>query len=135
MLVLPAVQRPTVNELVRECSKVDWHQLGRHLGIEMHILRDIDLDYQRVDRKRSEMFDSWLRSNPDASWEHIITALEEMRDIMLAGEIAQRHCGRHLTTGRSMASVDEQYGETVTLDEEEHLTGMSSSSSSSFFLL
>ena len=143
---------------------MDWHQLGRHLGIEMHILRDIDLDYQRVDRKRSEMFDSWLKSNPDASWEHIITALEDMKEIVLAGEIAQKHCGRRLTTGgprgcwfvwahaccglmlvimailgrttvTSMAHVDEQYEETVTLDEEEHLTGMSSSSSTSSFSL
>ena len=99
LLVLSAVQRPTVNELVRECSTADWHQLGRHLGIDMHILRDIDLDYQRVDRKRSEMFDSWLRSNPDASWEHVITALEDMGEIVLVGEIAQRHCGRRITTG------------------------------------
>ena len=50
---------------------------------------------------KSEMLDLWLRSTPGASWEELVTALEEMGEKVVAGEVAVSYCGRPFTAGSS----------------------------------
>ena len=50
---------------------------------------------------KSEMLDLWLRSTPSASWEELVTALEEMGESVVAGEVAVSYCGGPLTAGSS----------------------------------
>ena len=84
-------------------SVSDWHQLGVRLGLEMSQLREVEQSYHvgGVSRMKSEMLDLWLRSTPSASWEELVTALEEMGESVVAGEVAVSYCGGPLTAGSS----------------------------------
>ena len=71
----------TVKHLVKACKSVtDWHTLGLQLDLTTTQLNSIHVTYYAlgVDRLKTEMFDVWLKSSPDASWMDVITALEDM---------------------------------------------------------
>ena len=55
-----------------------------------------------VGRLKSEMFNVWLKSSPNASWADLITALETMNEHRVAGDIAVHYsaaAGQSLTAG------------------------------------
>jgi len=56
-----------------------WKELGIQLGIDQHLINIIEYDH-RNDCKSCciEMFTKWLDSNPTASWEDIITAVDNL---------------------------------------------------------
>ena len=108
LLLLSTGQCPTVQQLLSAVNSVtDWHQLGLHLGLEMSTLREVYQSFhvEGVPRMKSEMFDRWLRSTPGASWEDLVTALEEMGEKVVTGEVALSYCGRPLPTGRVSMTV------------------------------
>ena len=70
-----------MKHLVTACKSVtDWHTLGIQLDLTTTQLNSIHVTYYAlgVDRLKTEMFDVWLKSSPDASWMDVITALEDM---------------------------------------------------------
>ena len=70
-----------MKHLVTACKRVsDWHTLGIQLDLTTSQLNNIDVTYHAhgVDRLKTEMFDVWLKSSPDASWTNLITALRAM---------------------------------------------------------
>ena len=69
---------------------VDWHKLGLNLGLPKHELDKIECDYQGNDRQRLEMLDKWLRRVPNAAWEDVVSALEQMGENRLAETIHQK---------------------------------------------
>ena len=73
----------------------NWHQLGLYLGLEMSTLDEVDQSYQEISRKKCEMFRRWLRTTPAASWEEIVSALKEMGEKRIAGEVEAKYCGGH----------------------------------------
>ena len=79
----------------------DWHRFGIYLGLEMSTLRNIEHEFgsRGLHRIKAEMFDRWLITTPSASWEDLVIALEEMRERMVAHNVAASYCGRPLTTG------------------------------------
>lgn len=70
----------------------DWYTLGLQLGIKTHTLRDIQQNNGlSPDNRRQEMFDVWLRSDPNASWEKLIGALETMEYCRLARSVKTKY--------------------------------------------
>lgn len=69
----------------------DWHQLGINLGVPADELRRIERDYQGNDRRRVEMLDLWLRCTPNATWEDVVRALQQMGENTVAENIREKY--------------------------------------------
>ena len=79
-----------MKHLVTACKRVsDWHTLGIQLDLTTSQLKDIDMTYhvQGVNRLKTEMFDVWLKSSPNASWTDLITALRAIDEEKVASDI------------------------------------------------
>ena len=84
---------PSMKRLLTECISVsDWHTLGIQLGLTTSRLNDIHTTYHvhGVKRLKTEMFDAWLKSSPNASWADLITALRNMDENRVAKNIEEK---------------------------------------------
>ena len=74
-------------------SVLDWHTLGRNLGLQDSSLGAIRIDHSAygTDRQRSEMISKWLAYDTKASWSKLATALEEMDNNTLAETIREKY--------------------------------------------
>ena len=89
-----AANVPDVQVLSSELTTVvDWHKLGLNLGIPKHELDKIERDYRLNDRQRLEMLHLWLRHTPYATWEDVVSALQQMGENMVAERIRQKYKG------------------------------------------
>ena len=84
------MSRPTVQELDQQLKDiVNWERLAIHLpkitqtDIEI-IKQDNPLS---VNRQKQALFDKWLRSYPNASWDAVVLALEVIDENTLAQNI------------------------------------------------
>ena len=70
----------------------DWYRLGLALGLNSYNLDVIEKDHRgdRESQKR-KMFDHWLRTQRDASYEQLIKALHEVGDETVAACL----CGKY----------------------------------------
>ena len=75
-------------------SVVNWVKLGLNLGLPKHELDKIQQDYQSNDRQRLEMLDKWLRHTPNAVWEDVVKALDQMEENRMAENIRQKYKGK-----------------------------------------
>ena len=83
---------PDFKSLCAELKTVTgWHQLGINLGVPADELRRIEHDYQGNDRRRAEMLDLWLRCTPNATWEDVVRALQQMGENTVAEKIRQNY--------------------------------------------
>ena len=103
---------PDFKSLCAELKTVtDWHQLGINLGVPADELRRIERDYQGNDRRRAEMLDLWLRCTPNATWEDVVRALQQMGENAVAENIREKHIrGRsmlHLATTKMLSVFDQ----------------------------
>ena len=80
-----------VDLLLQELKNVDWDTLGTYLGLSQSEIRDIERDHQKTERRRSEMFDMWLRKEENPSWVKIIAALENMLETRLVSQLRKRY--------------------------------------------
>ena len=83
-----------MKHIVTACKRVsDWYALGIQLDLTTSQLNNIHLTYHAygVDRLKTEMFNFWLNSSPDASWTNLITALRAMGEGRVAGDIEAGH--------------------------------------------
>ena len=78
------VDRPTMNQLLEVIRNEDittkWYDLGLELNISNGVLKMIKLDHH-LDAHACccRMFDTWLERTPDANWEQLVTALNNIR--------------------------------------------------------
>ena len=68
---------------------LDWHTLGIKVGIPYHLLGEIQIKYSAygIGRQRQEMITTWLDYDPEASWDKLANALEEMGKHVAATKI------------------------------------------------
>ena len=79
--------------LVDAVKKVnDWHNLGLHLYLEETKLEEIGITYNGVGRIKAELFKAWLKSNPDASWDKLVAALNSIGEKRVAAEVESKYC-------------------------------------------
>jgi len=87
---LPTTGKLDVLSLSNELTEVvDWHQLGIQLGIPVSELSNIEADYHKNERRKTETLSLWLRRTPNASWEHVVKALRQMGEKRVAENIAE----------------------------------------------
>ena len=55
---------------------VDWFTLGVYLGVKVHILEEIRIDYSTTSQRKLNMLMAWLRSSEEpCNKQNLITAL------------------------------------------------------------
>ena len=70
----------------------NWYQLGIKLGLKPYQLKQIEEKTTTdIEHRKIEMYDLWLRTTPEASWSHIVTALREMEEMTTADRIQQNY--------------------------------------------
>ena len=84
------MSRPTVQELDQQLKDiVDWERLAIHLPK----IKQTDIGLIKRDNPNSTsgqklaLFDKWLRSYPNASWDAVVLALEVIDENTLAENI------------------------------------------------
>ena len=87
------MSRPTVQELDQQLKDlVNWERLAIHLP--QITTSDIEIIKQNkpfdVNAQKQALFDKWLRSYPNASWDAVVLALETIDENTLAQTI-QHH--------------------------------------------
>ena len=86
-----------VKNLFSELTTVtDWYQLGVYLGLQTHKLDKIQQDHahQGNDRQMLVMLGLWLRRTQNATWDNVVSALEQMGVNRVADSIRQKHLRR-----------------------------------------
>ena len=81
--------RPTESELDLELAElVNWQRFATHLpDLTRGDIEQIEQDNRDVQRQKLELFGTWLRRCPNASWNDIILSLEKAREYTLADAI------------------------------------------------
>ena len=60
----------------------DWQKLGLHLKIRQPVLEEVEMNEVQHDiaKMKRSMLIRWLKSNPDAALEDLVTALKFMEE-------------------------------------------------------
>ena len=79
--------------LLETKTLTNWHTLGVFLKIPDEELKDIERIYSRegLQRCKKELFNSWIRRYPNASWAKLAEALEKCDENATADKIRQCH--------------------------------------------
>ena len=99
---------PTVHLLIKELKEVkDWYLFGVVLGIPVRQLQVIQLSKPLggVNQWLVDMFDYWLRNNLDPSWKHIVQALEQIDQFVLAAQVKIKYLSP-LTPPNAVGKLD-----------------------------
>ena len=70
----------------------EWYSLGQALGISVQELENIQKTEANAFKCKAQMFRLWLQNDPVASWEKLVTALEDINKTELASELRSNHC-------------------------------------------
>ena len=94
------MSRPTVSELDQQLKDlVNWERLAIHL--QTITQRDIEIIKRDNPNnniyQKQVLFDKWLRSYPNASWDAVVLALEKIDKNILAQTI--QHKQQHRVSG------------------------------------
>ena len=82
--------KPELNDLMH-LQVSDWYSLGLALKLIPYDLNIIEKDFRGDTRKQTcKMFDHWLRTQPDASYEQLIKALHEVGDETVANSLCSK---------------------------------------------
>ena len=79
----------------------DWKLFGVSLGVPVRKLDTIKLDdpHGGVESWKLKMFQLWLQSKPDASWNDVVRALEENEFFSLAAKLRKTYSTDEIKEG------------------------------------
>ena len=93
-----------MSELLNELKTVnDWKTLGIHLHLSVPILKSVEEDNATSNSRKIDMLNEWLKSNPEAAWEDVVSALRKMNEECVAKSIEKKHCG--IEVGAAAAGI------------------------------
>ena len=76
----------------------DWYRLGLALTLPSYDLDIIEKDFRGDTRKQTcKMFDRWLKTQPDASYEQLIKAFHEVGDGSVANSLCKKY-GKYIVS-------------------------------------
>ena len=79
----------------------DWNRLGLALKLNSYDLNIIEQDNRGDTRKQTlKMFEHWLKTQPDASYEQLIKALREVGDETVVNSLSIKH-GKRIASSRA----------------------------------
>ena len=89
---LSVAHRPTESELDLELAElVNWQRFATHLpDLTRGDIEKIEQDNRDVQRQKLELYGTWLRKCPNASWNDIVLALEKSKEITLTNFIKMK---------------------------------------------
>ena len=90
-------------------------ELVFHLGVEKCTLDNIRIGFSAGSRK-IHLVQAWLDKDTEASWEKIVSGLQQIRMAVLAKEIATQHC--HQSSDTTVPSADPS--KSVAIQEAQH---------------
>ena len=84
-------EKPLLSDLCNHVRTNRWYLLGIQLDIDLVFLNDIQVENHSEEKRRSKMFEEWLRVNPEASVGQLIEALktESVQENSIAYDIEQ----------------------------------------------
>ncbi len=85
--------KPTLKELSNLLKGVDWYNLGVQLGLSASVLKDIEENYPKADRRRSEVLQYYLDNDLNATCEAIAVAMERIGNGNLARAVREMSTG------------------------------------------
>lgn len=89
------MSKPTIPELDRHLKDlVNWKQFALHLpGTDNTDIRVIESNKRddTIDLQKIALYEKWLQVNPEASWGHVITALETVRENSIAKQLKEKY--------------------------------------------
>ena len=88
-------QRPELKDMMNELTDLSWEEftaLALQLDVKKATLDKIEDDKKKVDGRKLEAMDKWLKQDVDASWEKIVDALETVKMNTLAGSVRAKYC-------------------------------------------
>ena len=74
-MIVPSSSPPELKDLDL-LELVNWQGVGLQLGIKDYDLQKIELDYQRHDDRKREMFRTWFRTSTTPNYPDLLKALE-----------------------------------------------------------
>ena len=86
--------KPKLPDLSLELEDLTWPEtmkFGVQLGMNFRVLSNIG-DTQPADVRLLAAMDSWLQSDPKASWKKVVRALRAIRIELLALELEEKYC-------------------------------------------
>ena len=86
---LSVPSRPTESELDLELAElVNWQRFATHLpDLTTGDIKQLEQDNRNIQRQKLELYGTWLRRCPNASWNDIVLALENSKETTLANVI------------------------------------------------
>ena len=84
--------KPTEHELdLFLKGLVHWERFALHLPeMKQQYIDAIKRGNHRIEQQKLDVFAKWLKVNPDALWEHVITALEIMDEMTIASDLKEK---------------------------------------------
>lgn len=84
---------------------VSWQKFGTFLpGIESKHIKVIECDIKGTDQQKAALFEKWLRVHPRASWQDVLSALENSEEHTLALKV-YRNVNTTLAQGIVMLKI------------------------------
>ena len=95
-ILSPVGNRPAMNQLLEvmrnEDITIKWYDLGLELNISKGVLNLIEHNHQQdVQVCCRKMFDTWLDEIPDASWEQLVTSLNNIKLHTAAAAVSRQY--------------------------------------------
>ena len=87
----PQLAKPELHDLMH-LQVSDWSRLGLALKLDPYDLDIIKKDHPNNTKSQTcEMFDHWLKTQPDASYKQLIKALHEVGDERVAISLCNKY--------------------------------------------
>ena len=86
---------PRLKDIAAALSKLPWSEvkaMSVQLNMELSTLTQIEQQYGTFSDRMLHSMDTWLRSDPEASWARIVAALNTIGETALAATIERQHC-------------------------------------------
>ena len=86
--------KPELRELALELDKLSWVEVKAvaiQLDMKVATLSNISTENHEISDRIVYTMDTWLKTDPTASWEKIIKALNDTHSTVLAQEIEQKY--------------------------------------------
>ena len=90
---MAALSNPSILEVTNAISQLtveETRDLVFQMGVELNTLDDIATQYHGENRKQHYV-KAWLDTDPDASWDKLVTGLRKINKNVLATEIESEH--------------------------------------------
>ena len=83
--------RPKLPDLSRELEDLTWSETMK-FGVQLEMEFSVLGVTQPADVRLLAAMDSWLQSDPKASWKKVVRALMAIRKEVLAQELEEKYC-------------------------------------------